>query len=73
MTDDPADTARDGQIMTAREVGLLLRVNRKTVYDAFALGDLPGFRIGNRIRFHRDVVLGLLRQGRVVPNRKGRR
>lgn len=59
--------------MTAGEVAKLLRVNVKTIYEAFAAGDLPAMRIGSRIRFHRDEVLELLRQERVVPNRKGRR
>ncbi len=61
------------EILTASEVAKLLRVNKKTVYEAFAAGELPGMRIGNRLRFHRDEVLRLLRQERVVPDRKGRR
>ncbi|MCR9161692.1 MAG: helix-turn-helix domain-containing protein [Nannocystaceae bacterium] len=60
-------------VLTAAEVAKFLRVSRKTVYDAVATGDLPGFRIGNRLRFHRDEVLRLFRQERVVPNRTGRR
>lgn len=57
-------------VLTADEVAELLRVNRKTVYEAFHRGQLPGHRIGNRIRFHRDEVLSLLRQERVIPARK---
>lgn len=60
------------EVLTATEVAKLLRVNVKTVYAAFAAGDLPGMRMGTRLRFHRDMVLELLRQGRVIPNRKGR-
>ena len=57
-------------ILTANEVAQLLRVNTKTVYDAFKNGDLPGFRIGRSIRFHRENVLSLLGQVRVVPKPK---
>ncbi len=61
----------DAEVLTAAEVAKLLRVNKKTVYEAFANGDIPGMRIGSRIRFHRAEVLRLVRQGRVVPNRQG--
>lgn len=40
------------------EVAALLRVNRKTVYEAVQRGDIPGVvRLGRLIRFRRDDVL----------------
>ena len=65
------DPTVGGSVLTAREVARLLRVDRKTVYEAFHAGTLPGFKIGNRFRFDRAEVLRLLRQGRVVPVGKG--
>ncbi len=45
-------------VMTAEEVAKLLRVNRKTIYDAVRAGSIPFVRVGRLIRFRRDVVLG---------------
>ncbi len=44
-------------VLVADDVARLLRVNRKTVYDAAARGDLPCRRIGRALRFDRDTVL----------------
>ncbi len=44
-------------VMTAEEVAKLLRVNRKTIYDAVRAGTIPFVRVGRLIRFRRDVVL----------------
>ncbi len=45
-------------ILTAQEVAQLLRVSRKTVYEAARHGELPGvLRIGRALRFHRDAIL----------------
>jgi excisionase family DNA binding protein len=64
------------KVLTAHEVAALLRVNRKTVYAAFKLGEIPGGRrIGGTIRFHRDAVLNWLAQGqeRALRSPKGAR
>jgi len=48
-------------VLTAEEVALLLRVERKTVYGQFREGKIPGGkRIGRVLRFSRDVILGWL-------------
>ena len=61
-------------MLTADEVAELLRVNRKTVYEAAKRGDIPGtIRLGRVLRFRRDEVLGWTGQGRAVPEGKGRR
>ena len=45
-------------VLTVEEVAALLRVNRKTVYDLFNKGELPGGRrVGRCIRFSRDAVV----------------
>lgn len=55
------------EILTADDLALLLRVDRKTIYEAARLGQLPGMRkIGRRVlRFSRDAVLEWLRSGQV--------
>jgi len=47
--------------MTADEVAALLRVDRKTVYDAVKDGTLPALRLRKVIRFSREEVLQFLR------------
>lgn len=45
-------------ILKADEVAALLRINRKTLYEAVQRGEVPGaFRIGRSLRFRRDAVL----------------
>ncbi|WP_045117336.1 helix-turn-helix domain-containing protein [Plesiocystis pacifica] len=48
-------------LLNADEVAALLRVSRKAVYCMVDRGELPGVtRIGRRVRFHRDSLLGWL-------------
>lgn len=49
-----------GPVMTATEVAKLLGVNRKTVYEAVARGDIPHRKFGRRILFSRAAVMGWL-------------
>lgn len=59
-------------ILTADEVADLMRVNRKTVYEAVKRGEIPGVvKVGRSLRFSRDELLSWLCQGRVVPTQKG--
>ena len=45
-------------LMNAEEIAAALRINRKTVYDAYKQGSLVGKRLGKRlIRFPRAAVL----------------
>src|SRR6266478_2886272 len=48
-------------VMTADEVAALLRVDRKTVYEAVKDGTLPALRLRKVIRFCREEVLQFLR------------
>ena len=51
-------------VLTVDELAELLRVNRKTVYDALSRGDIPGARrIGATYRILRDAVLEWLASG----------
>ena len=59
-------------ILKAAEVASLLRIDRKTLYEAVQRDEIPGaFRVGRCLRFHRDAVLIFAGQGRLVPNPKG--
>jgi excisionase family DNA binding protein len=60
-------------ILTVDEVAELLRVNRKTVYQAAANGDIPGVRrLGHRtLRFYGPALAQWLQTG--TGSRTGRR
>ncbi|EDM79573.1 hypothetical protein PPSIR1_21134 [Plesiocystis pacifica SIR-1] len=46
------------EYLKAEELAALLRVSRKTIYEAVARGEIPGaLRVGRLIRFRRDAVL----------------
>jgi excisionase family DNA binding protein len=62
-------------VLTVDELANLLRVNRKTVYDALSRDEIPGARrVGGRYRIHRDAVLEWLASGqdRVSRSRRNR-
>lgn len=60
-------------ILTVDELAVLLRVNRKTAYDAIAEGRIPGARrVGRAIRVSRDAVLEWL-HGQVREPRSSKR
>jgi excisionase family DNA binding protein len=61
----------DSPVMTVDELAALLRVNRKSVYEAIARGEIPGVRrIGRTFRASREAVLAWLREGRVSRSRR---
>ncbi|MDY7229828.1 helix-turn-helix domain-containing protein [Hyalangium rubrum] len=48
--------------LTVEEAAGLLRVNRKTFYEAVRLGKVPGvIRVGRTIRISREALLGWIR------------
>lgn len=60
-------------VLTVDELAALLRVNRKTVYDALSRGEIPGARrIGNTYRILRGAVIDWLSsgQGRVSHSKR---
>ncbi len=61
------------QVLTVEEVAALLRVNRKTAYEAVRRGELPGVRrIGGTIRISRQAVLDWLTEGQACVSRSSR-
>ncbi|MFB1484199.1 helix-turn-helix domain-containing protein [Corallococcus sp. RDP092CA] len=51
-------TAAAPEFLTVEEAAALLRVNRKTLYEAIRLGQVPGIaRLGRVLRIHRDALL----------------
>jgi excisionase family DNA binding protein len=54
------------EILTADEIARMLRVDRKTVYEAAQRGELPHRRLGRRLLFERGAVLRWLRQADVA-------
>jgi excisionase family DNA binding protein len=70
-----AKTEPTPPVLTVDELAALLRVNRKTVYDALSRGEIPGARrIGSTYRILRDAVLDWLASGqdRVSRSRRNR-
>jgi excisionase family DNA binding protein len=55
-----APTTVASDVLTADEVAGLLRVDRKTVYDAAGRGELPHRRLGKRLVFSRAALLDWL-------------
>jgi excisionase family DNA binding protein len=73
--DPPPGPEPPPAVITVEELAALLRVNRKTVYEALARGDIPGAkRIGVTYRIHRDAVLAWLAssQDRAARSRRNR-
>lgn len=75
-TTSPVDTSRSiPLVLTVEEVAELLRVNRKTIYDAAARGEIPGVRrIGNRtLRFYGPALAQWLETGTGTKARRAAR
>ena len=60
-----------GDVLTAREVALLLRVNIKTVYESAKTGTIPCVRLGRHFRFSRRAIMARLEQCKSAPSWKG--
>lgn len=54
------------RLLTARELGDLLGFSSSTIQDWFERGDLPGFRVGGRLRFRASEVEAWLEERRNV-------
>jgi len=58
-------------VLTVEEVANILRVNRKTVYEAVARKEIQGYlRIGRVIRFSREAFLEWLRSQGCVSHKR---
>lgn len=61
------------EILTVDEAAQLLRLNRKTVYEALARGEIPGARrIGRSYRIARAALLAWLADGQARVSRSRR-
>lgn len=68
-----AEAAVESPILTVDELAALLRLNRKTVYDALSRGEIPGARrVGSTYRILRAAVIDWLAsgQGRVSHSKR---
>lgn len=60
------------EVLKAAEVARLLRIDRKTLYEAVQRKQVPGvIRVGRSLRFCRQVLLTWLGQDRPAPTQKG--
>lgn len=50
------------EILEAREVAKMLRINVRTVQKLASNGELVGFRVANRWRFRREAINDYIRQ-----------
>ena len=72
MSDQFNEQPGSPSILTVDELAALLRINRKTAYDAIAEGRIPGVRrVGRAIRISKDAVLNWL-HGQVREPRSSR-
>ncbi len=75
QSDNSPPAPLEEAFLTVDELAELLRLNRKTVYEAIARGDIPGARrIGESYRIHRATVIEWFTssQGRVSHSRRHR-
>jgi excisionase family DNA binding protein len=73
----PAASAADPvlpMVLTPDELAKMLRVRRRSVYEAISRGDIPGVRrIGRKVRIDRDSVLAWMADGHGRAPRSSRR
>jgi excisionase family DNA binding protein len=55
------------RLLTAREIAELLGFSASTVLDWFEAGRLPGFKIGNAVRFRESEIVEWLEAQRRGP------
>jgi putative molybdopterin biosynthesis protein len=46
--------------LTVPEVAKMLRMSRQTIYNMVKSGDIPHFRVGNKVRFNRADLDALM-------------
>jgi excisionase family DNA binding protein len=60
MTMTPPAIDRPPDLLSVSEAARLLALSPQTVRDWWHAGRIPGVRIGNTIKLHRDAVYALL-------------
>lgn len=63
-------TMNDKEVLNADELAALLGVDRKTVYDYAARGQIPHRRLGRRFLFSRTAVMAWLATCKVAATGK---
>ena len=48
------------QSLTVPEVAKMFRMSRQTIYNMVKAGDIPHFRVGNKVRFNRADLDALM-------------
>ncbi len=57
------------EVLNAAQVAQLLGVDRKTIYEAARLGEIPHQRLGRRLLFSRTAILAWLDSCRSARHR----
>jgi len=52
------------KLMTAKELGQLLRLRETTIYRLASNGEIPGFKIGDSWRFEMEDIQKLFQQSK---------
>jgi excisionase family DNA binding protein len=78
LATDPLPAGREDlalpRVLTPDELAKMLRVRRRSVYEAISRGDIPGVRrIGRKVRIDRDSVLAWMADGHGRAPRSSRR
>jgi excisionase family DNA binding protein len=60
----PAPTHPTIEILSADEVAAWLKVDRKSIYNAAARGQIPHQRLGKRLLFNRAALVAWLHHAR---------
>lgn len=68
---EPANDNRDPDVLDADQVAAMLGLNRKTVYEAAARGEIPCRRLGRRILFYRPSLVSWLEGCKATSCRTG--
>jgi excisionase family DNA binding protein len=70
----PTSDSELPRVLTPEELAAILRLRKRSVYEAINRGDIPGVRrIGRKIRIDRDCVLAWLTEGHGRVSRSSRR
>lgn len=58
------------ELLTAKELEVLLRINRKTIYSYVERGLIPYVKIESNVRFVKEQIVDWVRERNHVPGRR---
>jgi excisionase family DNA binding protein len=67
----PSSDDLPAEVLSADEVAAFLKVDRKTVYDYAARGEIPCRRLGRRLLFSRSALVSWLTECKVASRAHG--